>query len=150
LSALEVRTRIDNNDTVFYDPINKVIIDEITYIIIAEYLRTMHGLIKKVEKPGNLKSKMYFIERDRRKMERIKDKPFKSQLKPIVSALINCDKFKYNHKTVWDLPIYVLFDSLHQINRLMSFEHVMQGVYSGTLDVANLSSDSQTWIENLD
>jgi len=150
LSAIEPAVRKDNQETIYYDPVNDVIIDESSYIIIAEYLRTIHGLVKKVEKAGNAKSKRWFIERDRRKMERVKDKPFKSQLKPIVSALVNCEKFKYNHTTVLDLPIYVIHDSLNQINRSISFDHLMQGVYAGTVDFKQLSSDSQTWIENLD
>lgn len=147
LSALEGRYRTDTQESVLYDPVNQVVIDEMTYIVISEYIRKLHDIEKKVEKAGNEKSKIYFIERDRRKMERLKDKPFVSQLKPIISALVNCEKFKYDHDTVWKLPIYALYDSLQQINRSISYEHVMQGCYAGTLDMDKLDRQSKTWIE---
>lgn len=70
-------------------------------------------------------------------------------LVPLVSAMVNCEQFKYDHNTVWNLPIYVFMDSVKRIQKLKNYNQLMQGVYAGTIDSKTLSQDSFDWMGSL-
>lgn len=150
LADFQIGTKTDDNSVVLYHSDSGAILDELAYVFISEYLRAIHFIEKVVEKPGNEKARKYLIERDRRRMNRNKDKPFKSMLKPLVSAMVNCEQFKYNHKTVWDIPIYAFNDSIQQIQRVKSYDIVMFGIYSGNIDTKKIDKKELTWISNSD
>ena len=138
----------ENDSLVLYEPNDGLILDEMGYLLISEFLRTIHFFEKVIEKPGNEKARKYLIDRDRRKMNRNKDKPHKSVLKPLVSAMVNCEQFKYNHKSVWDMPIYAFNDSVRQIQKVKNYDSLMFGVYSGNVDTQKINQKDLTWIRN--
>ncbi len=95
-----------------YDSENDIEIDEYTYLVIADVLRKMHGLKRNDKIPANESTKMILIEDDREDYERNKTREYHSQMKNMVSAMINCEGFKYNHSEVWDMKISAFMDSV--------------------------------------
>ena len=137
------------NELVLYDKQNDIVIDKAIYLLMVEYLRSIHGFERRVDKAGNEHTKKYLINRERRQLQRQKNKKYTSMLVPLVSAMVNCEQFKYNHSTVWNLPVYVFMDSVKRIQKLKNYNQLMQGLYAGTIDSKTLSEDSLNWMGSL-
>ena len=124
-----------NGELCLHDETNNITIDNTIYTLIVDYIRKLHGFEKNTDKPGNEHTKMYLIDKERSKLRLEKNKKWESSLVPLVSALTNCEQFKYNHDTVWGLPIYVFMDAVRRIQTNINYKLVMGGVYSGTVDM---------------
>lgn len=146
LSKFEIDINSQNNEKILYDIENDITIDNVVYELMIKHIRTMHGFKKNVQKAGNDHTKKYLIEKDRRRMERQNNKAHKSILIPLISSMINCEQFKYNHTTVWDLPIYVFNDSVQRIQKLKNYTQIMQGVYAGTIDTKGIDMENINWL----
>ena len=97
-----------NGDIVLADKDTGVIVDKMIYLRIMNYLRKLHNLKPKVEKAANKMTKQVLIEEDRQKILHAKDKPFKSYLLPMISAI----KVKqgYTKDYVKNMGFYEFFD----------------------------------------
>lgn len=131
--------------------IKEVIIDEYTYKLIVDYLRQSHGIYKDDKSPGNEATKIILIEDDREEMERNKNKKYHSQLKNLISAMINCDGFKYNHFEVWDMKIGAFMDSVKRITKIKNANLLLQSGYSGFgVNLKEISNKQLDWLGELD
>lgn len=126
-----------------------VILDRIGYTLMTDFLRKIHQLEKHVERTVTKESKMYLLEKDRRKLKRQmrskKQQP--SVLVPLISSLVNCEQFKYNHTTVWDLPIYTFYDSVRRIQKIKSYDQIVLG---GMVDFEKMNKEVFNWMGDLD
>ena len=96
-------------------------IDEFTYNIIVDYLREVHSIQKDEKIPGNEATKMILIEDAREEYLKNQNKEYHSHLKNMISAMINCEGFKYNHSQVWDMKINAFMDSVRRISKIKNF-----------------------------
>lgn len=120
---------------------------EVLYLLLTELLREVYEIEYVSDPPGNEHFKEYTIEKERRKMKRQKKQPFKSTLAPAVIALVNSSDFKYDYDSVLNLNVYRFYRSLKQIKRNKNYDHVMSGVYAGTIDDGKLNMQKIYWIE---
>lgn len=129
----------------------EIILDEYTYHVIVEYLRAIH-LIKKDERiPANETTKMLLIEDDRDEMERNKNKTYHSQLKNIISSMVNSDGFKYNHSEVWNMKINAFMDSVKRISKIKNADLLLQSGYSGFgVNLKEISNKQLDWMGELE
>ncbi len=144
--------RKDNGAAVLYQAVNgeDVFIDKNVYNIITDYLRQAHSISKDERIPANETTKMVLIEDDREEQERNKNKPFRSQLKNLVSAMINCEGFKYNHTEVWDMKINAFMDSVKRISKMKNAELLLQSGYSGFgVNLKEVSNKQLDWLGEL-
>ena len=74
---------------------------------------------------------------------------FESVLFPLISALCNHEGFKYNPDTVWDVRIFVFYDSLKRTQKITEARQLTAGLYAGTLDKKSISDDALNWLGNL-
>lgn len=125
---------------------NSVYINEPIYMMMADYIREMHGFQKKIENPGNEHTKKILIDEDRNNRKQNKDKPFESALYPLILAMVNCSDFPYTFETVWKLPISVFISSVKQVLKLKNVGYIMHGIYSGTVDPKKIDQDELKWI----
>ena len=97
-----------NDEIVLADKETGVIIDKLIYTRIVTYLRKLHNITPKVEKTKSKTVKKWLIEEDRKKMETSKNKPFRSYLLPLISAI----KVKqgYTRDYVRNMGLYEFFD----------------------------------------
>ena len=116
-----------------------------------DYLRQVH-IIKKDEKlPGNETTKMIRIEDDREEYERNKNKEYHSQLKNLISSMINHDGFKYNHSQVWEMKINAFMDSVKRISKIKNSDLLLQSGYSGFgIDLKKIEKKQLDWLGELD
>ena len=108
-----------------------VIIDEFTYEVITDYLRQVHMIPKDGRLPANNSTKMILIEDAKEELKKNADREYHSQLKNLISSMINREGFKYNHSQVWDMKINAFMDSVKRISKIRNADLLLQSGYSG-------------------
>ena len=146
LTKFRVEQNEQNGNLILRHSENGAVIDRAIHGQIATVLRKIHHLEKNRRKPGNDEAKKYMMERARKKMMRNKNRKESSQLESLIIAMVNTEEFKYDFDSVRDITIYQFNESVRQIIKKVDYEHRMNGVYAGTVDVKNLSQDDLNWL----
>ena len=152
-TRFQVMQRKDDESILLYQVIDNqpVIIDEFTYNVIMDYLRQVHIIHKDEKIPANNTTKMILIEDDREEYEKNKNKEYHSQLKNMVSAMINSEGFKYNHYEVWNMKINAFMDSVKRISKIKNADLLLQSGYSGFgVNLKEVSNKQIDWLGELD
>lgn len=128
-----------------------IVIDEYTYIVITDFLRKAHIIDKDEKLPANHTTKMILIDDAREERARNRNKKYHSQLKNLISAMINSEEFKYNHSEVWDMKINAFMDSVKRILKIKNANLLLQSAYSGFGGVNLKDAKKQLdWLGELD
>ena len=135
----------NTNDMVLIDRENDIVIDRSVQNKIAETLRKIHHIEKDRRMPANEDAKKYMLERARTKAKR-KKRTKTSELEDLIIALVNAEQFKYDFEGARNLTIYQFNESVRQIVKNKNYEHIMHGVYSGTISTKDLSQDDMNWL----
>ena len=124
-----------------------VIIDKMIYLRIMSYLQKLHNIKPKVEKAANKMTKKILIEEDRQKILTAKDKPFKSYLLPLISAI----KVKqgYTKDYVRNMGLYEFFDDVSRIQAVDHANHLLNGAYCGMADLRKVPKSEFNWMREL-
>jgi hypothetical protein len=126
-------------------------IDEYTYDVITDTLRKMHLLKKNEQLPANESTKMILIEDARDEYEANKTKEYHSQLKNLVSSMINSEGFKYSHSEVWQMKINAFLDSVQRVTKIKNAGLLLQSGYSGYgINLKNISKKETDWLGELE
>jgi hypothetical protein len=156
-TKFEYAQRKDNGDILLFqlvengDSYDEVIIDEYTYEMIVDYLRKSHFLDKDEKIPANDTTKMVLIDDAREEYEKNKNKEYHSQLKNLVSSMINCEGFKYNHSQVWEMKINAFMDSVKRISKIKNAGLLLQSGYSGYgINLKDIDKKQLDWLGELE
>lgn len=153
LTNFQVMQRKDDKSIALCQYIDNdlVIIDEFTYNVIVDYLRAVHNIEKDERMPANESTKMILIEDDRDAIEINQRKEYHSQLKNLISSMINCEGFKYNHSQVWDMKINAFMDSVKRITKIKNANLLLQSGYSGFgINLKDVDKKQLNWLGELD
>ena len=153
LTNFQVMQRKDDKSIALcqYRDNDLVIIDEFTYNMIVDYLRAVHNIEKDERMPANESTKMILIEDDRDAIEINQRKEYHSQLKNLISSMINCEGFKYNHSQVWDMKINAFMDSVKRICKIKNANLLLQSGYSGFgINLKDVDKKQLNWLGELD
>ena len=136
-----------NGDIVLADKETGIIIDKMIYLRIMSYLRKLHNITPKVEKAANKMTKKVLIEEDRQKILLAKDKPFKSYLLPLISAI----KVKqgYTKDYVRNMGLYEFFDDVARMQIINNADHLLSAAYAGTIDMKKIDKQELNWMKEL-
>ena len=136
-----------NGDIVLADKETGIIIDKMIYLRIMSYLRKLHNITPKVEKAANKMTEKVLIEEDRQKILLAKDKPFKSYLLPLISAI----KVKqgYTKDYVRNMGLYEFFDDIARAQVINNADHLLSGAYSGMMDLKKVNKQEFNWMREL-
>ena len=87
------------------------------------------------------------IDEDRRNRELNKDKPFRSYLLPLISAI----KVKqgYTKNYVRDMGLYEFFDDIARAQIINNADHLLNGAYSGMMDMKKVDKKEFNWMREL-
>lgn len=138
-----------NDELVLYNEKEDFVIDECIYETIVGFIREVHGFKRSHDICGNQITKEYLINKERKLLKRHQDKPWESVLTNLISALVNCEQFKYNYSTVWDLNLYCFMDAVKRIQKYKNYNQIMQGYYSGGIDRKSISFNEIDWLSPL-
>ena len=136
-----------NGDIVLADKETGLIIDKMIYLRIVSYLRKAFNITPKVEKAANKMTKKILIDEDRAKIEFNKDKPFKSFLLPLISAI----KVKqgYTKDYVLNMGYVEFMDDVARSQVIHNADHLLSGVYAGMIDVKKINKAELNWMKEL-
>lgn len=140
------------NDFIFDNvQFESVIIDEYTYNMIVDYICKSHFIERDLKRPANNSTKMVLIEDARDEIERNKNKEYHSQLKNLISSMINSEGFKYNHAQVWDMKINAFMDSVKRIGKIKNAGLLLQSGYSGFgVNLKDIDKKQLDWLGELE
>jgi hypothetical protein len=139
----------DDNDLIMYNKDQGIKIDKFVFAKMQDCLCKSHYITKKIEKAGNIYTKKVLIEEDRANREKNRDKEFKSNLFGLVSSMVNYSGFKYNYDNVWDLTMFQFMDSVQRVRLIDSTNHLLNGVYAGTVDSKKIQSKKFDWMREI-
>lgn len=147
-TKLKVYRNPQNDLMVLADKESGVVIDQLIYERIANYLRSVHGLKKKVEKAKNAMTKRVLIEEDRRNIELNKNKPYKSFLTPLVSAVKV--RMGYTKDYVRNMGVFEFFDDVARLQIINNADALLRGMYSGMIDTKKIDKKALNWMQEIE
>lgn len=145
LSEFELCVNNQTKKLVLYNQESGIEIGRREHSQIASALRRINHLEKNRKKPGNDDAKQYMLERMRQKMKR-HPRTEASQLEQLIVAMVNTEQFKYDFESVRNITIYQFNECVRQIVNKVNYDNRMIGVYSGTVNVKELSQDELNWL----
>ena len=136
-----------NDEIVLADKESGIIIDKLIYMRMMTFLRKLHNITPKPEKAKGKRARQAMIDDDRRNRELNKDKPFRSYLLPLISAV----KVKqgYTKDYVRNMGLFEFFDDLSRIQVINSADHLLSGMYCGMADLSKIDRKELNWLREL-
>jgi hypothetical protein len=124
------------------------VIDELAYGKIISYLCTAHNFKKKVEKAANEFTKKFMIEEDRQKIKYNQKQPYKSFLRPLISA-VKC-RMGYTLDYIKNMGLYEFMDDLSRLQIIVHSDALLKGSYSGMIDTKKIPKKEFDWTRSID
>ena len=128
---------------------NNFVLDELAYLKIVKCLRTLHSIKSKVEKAANKTTKKILIDLDRQKIEKQKNEAYKSNLKPLISAMMRYPGFKYKSNELKECSIYEFMDTVQGSQIYTQSTALLQGMYSGMIDTSKINKKEFDWMRGI-
>ena len=125
-------------ETILYDKEHDITIDRLVYARIVDAVRKIHGFKRNNEIPANEITKMDLIDDARDDAMMASQKPYKSVLKPLISALA-VKTGQLGSDSIWNTKINMFFDSIKRINKIQDATLLLQGAYSGFMTISIMS-----------
>lgn len=132
-------------ETILYDEEHDITIDRFVYTKIVEAVRKIHGLKRNNQLPANERTKMDLIDDARDDAMMAANKPYKSVLQPLISALA-VKTGQLGSDSIWNTKIYMFFDSIKRINKIQDATLLLQGAYSGFASLKGVDKDRLDWM----
>lgn len=148
LSKLKPYKNPQNDMIVLADIETGLVIDMLIYERIVNYLRQVHGLKKKVEKAKNAMTKRILIEEDRRNIALNKNKPYKSFLTPLVSAVKV--RMGYTKDYVRNMQIFEFTDDVQRLQIINNADALLRGMYGGMIDTKKIDKKELNWMREIE
>lgn len=148
LSKLKPYKNPQNDMIVLADIETDLVIDMLIYERIVNYLRQVHGLKKKVEKAKNAMTKRVLIEEDRRNIALNKNKPYKSFLTPLVSAVKV--RMGYTKDYVRNMQIFEFTDDVQRLQIINNADALLRGMYGGMIDTKKIDKKELNWMREIE
>lgn len=141
-------TDTTNNQIVLYDMEHDITIDRVVYMRMIDAVRKIHGLKRNNEMPGNERTRLDLIEDARDEAMMAANKPYKSILKPLVSALtVYCGMV--GDDRIWNMPVNMFLDNIKRANKIQDSTLLLQGAYSGFASLKDVDKSRLDWTGEL-
>ena len=146
-SKLKPYRHPQNDEIVLADKEVGILIDKLIYMRMMAFLRKLHNITPKPEKAKGKRARQAMIDEDRRNREINKDKPFRSYLLPLISAV----KVRqgYTRDYVRNMGLFEFFDDLARLQIVYNSDHLMSGIYSGSIDAKKIKKEELNWLREL-
>ena len=135
-------------ETILYDKEHDITIDRLVYTRIVDAVRKIHGFKRNNQIPANEITKMDLIEDARDEAMMASQKPYKSVLKPLISALA-VKTGQLGSENIWNTKINMFFDAIKRINKIQDAELLLQGAYSGFASLKGVDKSRLDWTGDL-
>jgi hypothetical protein len=133
-----------SQETILYDKEHDITIDRAVYARIVDAVRKIHGFKRNNQMPANEITKMDLIDDARDEAMMAAQKPYKSVLKPLISALA-VKTGQLGNDSIWNTKVNMFFDSIKRINKIQDAELLLQGAYSGFASLKGVDKNRLDW-----
>lgn len=137
-----------HGEIVLVDTDSGIIIDKLIYMQIADFIRKVHGFTRLCDKASTKFAHQMAIEMDREEIEKNKNKPYKSFLLPLISALKA--RQGYTKEYIREMQIYELMNEVNRLQIIVQTDALLQGSYSGMVDTKKIPKESFNWLREID
>ena len=131
-------------ESFLYDKEHDITIDRFVYARIVDAVRKIHGFTRNNQIPANERTKMDLIEDARDEAMAAAQKPYKSVLQPLISALA-VKTGQLGSDSIWNTKINMFFDSIKRINKIQDATLLLQGAYSGFASLKGIDKTRLDW-----
>lgn len=125
-----------------------VAIDKYVYLKMAEYIRQMHGLKKKVERAKNKITKKVLIEDDRQRKQQVADAVYKSSLYPLISSVKV--RMGYTLDYIAQMHVVEFMQDLQRLQIIVQSDALLNGCYSGFCDTSKINKKELNWLRDIE
>ena len=133
-----------NEQIILYNVDRDITIDRAVYAQVVDVVRKIHGFKRNNQMPANERTKMDLIEDARDEAMASANKPYKSILKPLVSALtVKCGLC--GDDKIWNMNINMFFDNIKRASKIQDSQLLLQGAYSGFSSLKGIDKDRLDW-----
>lgn len=137
-----------SNQVVLYDVEHDITIDRVVYTRMADAVRKIHGLKRNNEVPANERTRLDLIDDARDEAMMAANKPYRSIIKPLVSALtVKCGMC--GDDRIWDMPVNMFFDNIKRANKIQDAQLLLQGAYSGFASLKDVDKNRLDWFGDI-
>ena len=133
-----------SQETILYDKEHDITIDRFVYTRMIDAVRKIHGFKRNNEIPANEITKMDLIDDARDDAMAAAQKPYKSVLRPLISALA-VKTGQFGSESIWNTKINMFFDAIKRINKIQDAELLLQGAYSGFASLKGVDKSRLDW-----
>lgn len=131
-------------ETILYNQEHDITIDRFVYMKIVDAVRQIHGFKRNNQIPANEITKMDLIDDARDESMMAAQKPYKSVLRPLISALA-VKTGQLGSDSIWNTKIYMFFDAIKRINKIQDATLLLQGAYSGFASLKDVDKSRLDW-----
>lgn len=131
-------------ETILYDKEHDITIDRFVYSRIVDAVRKIHGFKRNNQLPANDVTKMFLIDDAREEAMAAAQKPYKSVLMPLISALA-VKTGQLGNDDFWNTKVFMFFDAIKRINKIQDATLLLQGAYSGFASLKGIDKDRLDW-----
>lgn len=149
LSTLELYDNLENGEVILYNEESKVKIDKLIYQKIVDFIRLIHGLKANHDVPATKSARKVMIELAKQDAMIAAKKPYKSNLKNLISGMVNSGLYPYTLEETFDLTIYQLTDAVHRVQAIKTADAMLHGIYGGMIDGSKLNKEDLNWLRAL-
>ena len=150
LSKMQLFNDNSNDKLFMFEQESNKVLDELAYLKIAACLRKLHNIKPKVEKAANKTTKDILIQLDRDRIARQKKEGYKSNLKPLISAMMRYPGFKYKSNELKQCSLYEFMDTVQGSQIYVHSVSLLQGSYSGMIDTSKINKKEFNWLRGTD
>lgn len=134
----------EKEQVILYDVEHDITIDKVVYTRLVDVVRKIHGFKRNGEIPGNERTKMDMIEDARDEAMAASRRPYKSILKPLMSALsVKCGMC--GDDRIWNMGINMFLDNIKRANKIQDSQLLLQGAYSGFASLKGIDKTRLDW-----
>lgn len=137
------KSNIDN-EMFLYNKEKDITINRLIYNQIVDVVRKIHGFKRNNEIPGNEATKQILIEDAREEAMLSTKKPYKSILKPLISAL-SVSTGQCGDDRIWNMKINMFFDNIKRTSKIQDAHLLLQGAYSGFSSLKGIDKSRLDW-----
>lgn len=147
LTTLKPYSINDSDDVVLSNEDHSIVINEVIYEVMMTNLRKMHGFSKQVDKAGNAMTHRILIQVARDDAKKAQNKPYKSFLLPLVSALQG--RQGYAKEYIRNMGIFEFMNQISRTQVILQADAALKGMYSGFVDTKKMDKSILDWTRDL-
>lgn len=138
-----------SNQVVLFNKERGITIDRMIYAQIVEVVRKIHGFKRNNQVPANERTKMDLIDDARDEARMSANKPYKSILTPLISAL-SVYTGQCGDNKIMNMNICKFFDNIKRAGKIQDAQMLLQGAYSGFASLKGVDKTRLDWTASIE